>query len=171
MKKILFLITGSIAAKKCREIFTLLDTNNFQISCVLTEDAKKYIKISELKKFAKNRVFTDKSEKKNRMLHISLSRNNDLILVCPATANSIAKFANGYGDNLVSNILLASNKKIIFVPAMNSQMWVNKVNQDNIGILKKRGIEFIGPDIGKLSCGEFGLGRISKSKRIIDKTT
>ena len=91
------------------------------------------------------------------MLHINLSRNNDLILVCPATANSIAKIANGYGDNLASNILLAANKKIIFVPAMNSHMWSNKANQKNVKILKNRGFEFVGPIIGNLKCGEFGL--------------
>ena len=143
-----------------------LNLNKYQISCVLTEEAKKYIKITELKKYLGNRLFTDKSEKKNKMLHINLSRNNDLILVCPATANSIAKIANGYGDNLASNILLAANKKIIFVPAMNSHMWSNKANQKNVKILKNRGFEFVGPIIGNLKCGEFGLGRISSSKQI-----
>ena len=166
MNKILFVITGSIAASKCKDIMALLNLNKYQISCVLTEEAKKYIKITELKKYLGNRLFTDKSEKKNKMLHINLSRNNDLILVCPATANSIAKIANGYGDNLASNILLASNKKIIFIPAMNNHMWSNKANQKNIKILKNRGFEFVGPTIGNLKCGEFGLGRISSSKQI-----
>ncbi len=166
MNKILFVITGSIAASKCKDIMASLNLNKYQISCVLTEEAKKYIKITELKKYLGNRLFTDKSEKKNKMLHINLSRNNDLILVCPATANSIAKIANGYGDNLASNILLAANKKIIFVPAMNSHMWSNKANQKNVKILKNRGFEFVGPIIGNLKCGEFGLGRISSSKQI-----
>ncbi len=166
MNKILFVITGSIAASKCKDIMASLNLNKYQISCVLTEEAKKYIKINELKKYLGNRLFTDKSEKKNKMLHINLSRNNDLILVCPATANSIAKIANGYGDNLASNILLAANKKIIFVPAMNSHMWSNKANQKNVKILKNRGFEFVGPIIGNLKCGEFGLGRISSSKQI-----
>ena len=167
MKKILFVITGSIAASKCKEIFKLINQKEIQISCILTDEAKKYIEIKNLKKFAKNRLYTDKSERKNKMLHISLSRENDLICVCPATANSIAKFANGYGDNLASNTLLASNKKILFAPAMNSQMWVNKSNQSNIKIIKKRGHEFIGPEIGNLKCGEYGLGRISDSKKIL----
>ena len=166
MNKILFVVTGSIAASKCNDIMASLNLNKYQISCVLTEEAKKYIKITELKKYLGNRLFTDKSEKKNKMLHINLSRNNDLILVCPATANSIAKIANGYGDNLASNILLAANKKIIFVPAMNSHMWSNKANQKNVKILKNRGFEFVGPIIGNLKCGEFGLGRISSSKQI-----
>ena len=103
------------------------------------------------------------------MLHINLSRNNDLIFVCPASANSIAKFANGYGDNLASNTLLASDKKILFAPAMNSHMWANKSNQKNISTIKNLGHEFIGPEIGNLKCGEFGLGRISDTKKILIK--
>ena len=104
-----------------------------------------------------------------RQLHINLSRDNDIIVVCPATANSIAKFANGYGDNLASNTLLASNKKILFVPAMNSFMWYNKINQKNVALLKDIGHEFIGPKVGNLKCGEFGLGRIDNSKNIVNK--
>ena len=169
MNKILFIITGSIAAIKCKEIIKSLDSEKIQISCILTNEAKKYINIPDIKKFTKNRIFTDRSEKKEKMLHINLSRNNDLIFVCPASANSIAKFANGYGDNLASNTLLASDKKILFAPAMNSQMWANKSNQKNIKTLKNRGHEFIGPEIGNLKCGEFGLGRISDTKKILIK--
>ncbi len=168
MNKILFVITGSIAASKCKQIMNLLDIKNFQISCILTEEARKYIKITELKRYSKDRIYTDKSEIKNKMLHINLSRNNDLIFMCPATANSLAKLANGYGDNLASNTLLASNKKILIAPAMNSYMWSNKANQKNIRILKNRGYEFIGPIKGNLKCGEFGLGRISNTEKIID---
>ena len=167
MGKILIIITGSIAAYKCLEIINLIKNSKFQISCILTEEAKKYVNIRDLRKYTSNRIFMDKSEKENRMLHIKLSRNNNLILVYPATANTIAKFANGYGDNLASNTLLASNKKIIFVPAMNSQMWANKSNINNIRLIKKRGHEIIGPEVGKLKCGEFGLGRISNSKKVL----
>ena len=167
MNKLLFIITGSVAASGCKEIFELIDKKDFQISCILTNEAKKYIKINDIKKFAKNRIYSDKSEIKEKMLHIKLSRINDLIVVCPATANSIAKFAIGLADNLASNTLLASNKKIIFVPAMNSQMWLNKINQANVRKLKDRGYEFIGPESGNLKCGEFGPGRISDTKKII----
>ena len=111
------------------EVIKLLNYNNFKTSCILTEEGKKYVKISNIKKLVKNRIFTDKSEIKNKMLHINLSRENDLIVVFPATANTIAKFANGYGDNLSSNTLLAANKNILFAPAMNSYMWNNKANQ------------------------------------------
>ena len=168
MNKILFVITGSIAASRCKEIMNSLKIKKIQISCILTEEAKKYIKIAEIEKYAKGRIYTDDSEIKNKMLHINLSRNNDLIFMCPATANSIAKLANGYGNNLASNTLLASNKKILIAPAMNNFMWGNKANQKNIKILKNRGYEFVGPVIGSLKCGEFGLGRISSTKKIVD---
>ena len=167
MKKILFIITGSIAATRCLEIFKTLKSYDIKISCILTKDGEKYIKIGEIKKYLKNNIYLDTSEKSNKMLHINLSRENDLILVCPATANSIAKFSYGLGDNLASNTLLASNKKIIFIPAMNSQMWNNKANKKNVENLKNRGISFIGPSIGKLKCGEFGVGRITNTKNII----
>ena len=167
MNKVLIIITGSIAAKKCEEIIRGLKIKNYQISCILTSEAIKYTKVSNLKKIISNKIYTDNAEKKNKMLHISLSRDNDFILVCPATANSIAKFANGYGDNLASNTLLASNKKILFVPAMNAHMWSNQANKKNIMILKSRGHEFIGPDVGHLKCGEYGLGRISSTKKIL----
>ena len=169
MNKILFIITGSIAASKCDEIIRLLKYKSVEVSCILTKEAKKYIKMKSIKKLLGSKIFTDETEKKNKMLHINLSRNNDMIVVCPATANTIAKFAYGYGDNLSSNTLLASNKKILLVPAMNSLMWHNKANQKNIRLLKDRGHEFIGPKIGKLKCGEFGLGRIDDSKKIINK--
>ena len=167
MKKILFIITGSIASSRCKEIIYKLSLKKIMVSCILTEEAKKYIKISDIKKLAKNKIFTDENEKKNKMLHINLSRESDLIVVCAATANTIAKFANGYGDNLASNTLLASNKKILIIPAMNGFMWSNKANQRNIKLLKNRGHEFIGPKIGNLKCGEFGLGRIDDSKKIV----
>ena len=169
MNKILLIICGSIAASRCKKIINLLNDKKIQVSCILTEEAKKYVKISDLKKLLKNKVYTDRSEKKNKMLHINLSRINDLVIVCPATANTIAKLANGYGDNLASNTLLASNKKILFAPAMNSFMWHNKANKKNVRILKDRGHEFIGPKIGNLKCGEFGLGRIDESKNILNK--
>ena len=169
MNKILFIITGSIAAYKCKEIISLLNNQSFEISCIVSREAKKYINLNELCKITKNRIFTDEAEEKNKMLHITLSRKNDLIVVCPATANSIAKFANGYGNNLASNTLLASNKKIFLIPAMNIQMWLNKSNQKNVSIIKSRGHEFIGPEIGNLKCGEFGKGRISNTKQIYQK--
>ena len=165
--KILFIITGSIAVSKCFEILDELKKNNVKVNCIITNNAKKLLNINKLKKSISGNIYTDASEKKKKMLHINLSRENDLIVVCPATANTIAKFANGYGDNLASTTLLASNKPIIFIPAMNSMMWNNSINKRNVKYLKSIGINFIGPTIGKLKCGEFGEGRIEDNKKIV----
>lgn len=164
--KILFIITGSIAIKKCNDIFKQLSSNGVFINCILTDKALKMTNVVELKKNIKGEIFTNKSEKNNQMLHIKLSRKSDLIVLCPATANIIAKFANGLADDLASTTLIASDKKIIIIPAMNSEMWNNSINKKNVHFLIKAGIEFIGPEYGRLSCGEVGLGRLSNIKKI-----
>ena len=112
--KFLFIITGSIAVSKCYEIFDELKKNKVKINCIITKNARKLLNINKLKESISGKIYNDLSEKKEKMLHINLSRKNDLIVVCPATANTIAKFANGYGDNLASTTLLASNKPIVF---------------------------------------------------------
>lgn len=167
--KILIIVTGSIAAVKCEEIIKNLQQNNFKVSCLLTANSLKIINFSKIKKLVFGKVYLDSSEINNKMLHIKLSRENDVILVCPATANTIAKYSNGFADNLALSTLLASNKNIIFVPAMNTSMWNNKINQKNVSFLSSSGYEFIGPKTGKLKCGEFGIGRIANTKEIIEK--
>ena len=165
---ILFIVTGSIAVSKCFEILDKLKKNKVRVSCIITNNAKKLLNTNKLKKSLSGNIYTDASETKEKMLHINLSRKNDLLVVCPATANTIAKFANGYGDNLASTTLLASNKPIVFIPAMNTMMWNNPVNKRNVQYLKSIGIDFIGPTFGKLKCGEFGEGRIEDTKNIIN---
>jgi len=159
-------MTASIAIKKCNEILKNLTSQNILIDCIFTDNAKKLFNLNKLKKNIKGEIYTNDSEKNNRMLHITLTRKNDLIVVCPATANIIAKFANGIANDLASTSLIASNKQIIFVPAMNSEMWNNSINQKNVSLLIKIGVEFIGPEYGSLSCGEKGIGRLSKTKKI-----
>jgi len=165
--RILFIITSSIAAVKCEELIKELIKKDILIDCILTEKTKNIINYKTLKNIIHGGIYTDRSEKNNKMLHIELSRKSDLIVVCPATANTIAKYANGLADNLASTTLLATNKKIIFVPAMNKEMWNNKINQKNIKYLFDTGIEFIGPKYGKLFCGERGIGRLAHTKLII----
>ena len=165
---ILFIITGSVAISRCYEILEKLKKHKVDVDCVLTNNAKKLVSISKLRKNITGKVYTDLIENKQKMLHINLPRKNDIIAVCPATANTIAKFANGYGDNLASTILLASNKPIYLIPAMNTEMWQNKINKKNIRYLKSVGVEFIGPKIGKLKCGEYGIGRIEDTRKIIN---
>ena len=130
--KILCIITGSVAVSRCYEILEKLKKHKVDVDCVLTTNAKKLVSISKLRNNITGKIYTDISENKQKMLHINLSRKNDIIAVCPATANTIAKFANGYGDNLASTILLASNKPIYLIPAMNTEMWENKINKKNI---------------------------------------
>ena len=164
--KILFIISGSIAAKKSLNVLNILEKKRVYINCIVTENAKKMINLNTLKSVIKGKIYTNSSEKKNKMLHILLSRESDLIVVCPATANIIAKLANGYANDLASTSLIASNKKILIVPAMNVKMWNNSINLINVKKLIKNGIEFIGPTYGFLSCGEIGLGRLSNTNKI-----
>ena len=164
--KILFIITASIAIKKCNEILKQLLLNNIEVDCIVTQNALKMINLKKLKENIKGKVYTNKSEKNNKMLHIQLTRKSDLIVLCPATANIIAKFANGFADDLASTALIASDKKIVIIPAMNSEMWNNPINKKNVSIILKAGIELIGPEYGYLSCGEVGLGRLSNPKKI-----
>ena len=166
--KLLFIITGSIAVSKCFEILDELKKNKVRVSCIITNNATKLLNTNKLKKILSGSIYTEANETKEKMLHINLSRKNDLLVVCPATANTIAKFTNGYGDNLASTTLLASNKPIVFIPAMNTMMWNNPVNKRNVQYLKSIGIDFIGPTVGKLKCGEFGEGRIEDTKNIIN---
>ena len=165
--KILFIITGSIAVSKCYDILSALKKNKIEVNCLITNNAKKLLNTLKIKKNISGKIYTEASEKKEKMLHINLSRKNDLIVVCPSTANTIAKFANGYGDNLASTTLLAANKSIIFIPAMNSMMWNNPLNKKNVHFLKSIGVDFIGPKIGRLKCGEYGMGRIEDVKNIV----
>ena len=165
--KVLFIISASVAIAKCNVILKQLSLNQIEIDCVLTDNAKKMIDIKKLKKNISGKIYTNKSEKNNKMLHIELSRKNNLVVLCPATANMIAKFANGYANDLASNILIASDKQILVIPAMNVEMWNNPINKRNVSYLKNIGIEFVGPEHGLLSCGEIGLGRLSDPKKII----
>ena len=158
---LLFIISGSIAVKKCQIILEQLSRKKVHVDCIITNSAKKIIKKNLIQKCIKGKIFFDSSEKNKKMLHITLTRKSDLIVVCPATANLIAKFSHGYADDLASTSLIASNKQVLFMPAMNVEMWNNKINKENVKTLQKFGVEFIGPEYGYLSCGEIGIGRLS----------
>ena len=126
--KILFIISGSIAAKKSLNILNILKNKGIYINCIVTDSAKKIINLKSLKSSIKGRIYSNYSIKNKRMLHILLTRKCNLITVCPATANIIAKLANGYADDLASTSLIAANKQILIVPAMNVTMWENITN-------------------------------------------
>ena len=130
--KLLFIISGSIAVKKCPIILKILSDKKVYINCIITNSAKKMIDKKIIQKCIKGKIFDDSSERDKKMLHITLTRKSDLVVVCPATANLIAKFSNGYADDLASTSLIASNKQILFMPAMNVEMWNNKINKKNV---------------------------------------
>ena len=168
MKKILFIISGSISAYKSLDLLKDLQNKDYGIEVILTNSGQKFITPLSLSSLINKNIHIDIfSEKKNNyMKHINLSRDSDLIVVSPASANIIAKLANGYADDLASTTLAAANKKIFIVPAMNKQMWENPANKKNIKVLKKRGVKIIGPASGKLACGEIGMGRMEDIKII-----
>ena len=165
---ILFIVTGSIAVSRCFEILNELKKNKIRVNCIITNNAKKLLDTNKLKKSLSGNIYTDASEKKEKMLHINLSRKNDLIVVCPATANTIAKLANGLADDALGCIVLAAEPgaKLVIAPALNGKMWGNPATQANVRLLSQRGAQFIGPEQGELSCGYEGLGRLSSVETI-----
>ncbi len=169
MKKILFIISGSISAYKSLDLLKNLIKDKFDIKVILTKSGAKFLTPLSLSSLIDKEIHTDifsKKESINHMKHINLTRNSDLVVVCPASANIIAKLANGYADDLASTTLAASNKKIFIVPSMNKKMWENPANKKNIKELKLRGIKIIGPIKGSLACGEIGLGKMEDIKII-----
>ena len=169
MKKILFIISGSISAYKSLDLLKDLINEKFHIEVILTKSGQKFLTPLSVSSLINKRTHTDifSDEKTiDHMKHINLTRNSDLIVVCPASANIIAKLANGYADDLASTTLAAANKKIFVVPAMNKKMWENPANKKNINELKNREIKIIGPTKGNLACGEIGLGRMEEIKII-----
>jgi len=169
LKKILFIISGSISAYKSLDLLKDLIKEKFHIEVILTKSGQKFLTPLSISSLINKRTHTDifSEEKKiDHMKHINLTRNSDLIVVCPASANIIAKLANGYADDLASTTLAAANKKIFVVPAMNKKMWENPANKKNINELKNREIKIIGPTKGNLACGEIGLGRMEEIKII-----
>lgn len=170
-KKILLIITGSIAAYKAMDLLRLLGKKSFDVTCILTKAAEQFItpllasSLSDNKTY--NELFSD--DDKTGIDHIQLSRQADLIVVAPATADFIAKIANGYADDLASNVVLAANKKIIIAPAMNEKMWENKATQENLTKALEAGVTIIEPESDILACGEIGIGKMSAPEKICDR--
>ena len=172
MKKILFIISGSISAYKLLDLLKDLIKEKFDIEVIITKSGQEFLTPLSVSSLINKKIHTDIFSKKNSlsyMKHINLTRNSDLIVVSPASANIIAKLANGYADDLASTTLAASNKKIFIVPAMNKKMWENPANKKNIEELKHRGIKIIGPIKGNLACGETGVGKMENIKIIKNK--
>ncbi|NQV84409.1 MAG: bifunctional phosphopantothenoylcysteine decarboxylase/phosphopantothenate--cysteine ligase CoaBC [Rhodospirillales bacterium] len=168
-KQILLIISGGIAAYKCPDLVRALRKRGAAVRCVLTAGGSQFVTPLALGAVSEDKVYealfslTDEAE----MGHIRLSRESDVVLVAPATANILAKMASGIADDLATTALLATDKPVICAPAMNVRMWENPATANNIKILSDRGVGFIGPEEGDMACGEWGLGRMSEPAQIV----
>ena len=170
-KKILLIICGGIAAYKSLEIIRLLKKSGTTIKTILTKSGAEFVTPLSITSLSQSKVYQKlfSIEEESEMDHISLSRWADLILIAPATANTISKLANGNSDDLASTVALASNKKIFIAPAMNVRMWEHQSTKQNITKLKTYNYKLIGPEIGDMACGEYGEGKMSEPKKIVNE--
>jgi len=168
-KKILLVICGGISAYKSLELIRLLRKQDVEVKTILTKSAKEFITPLSVASLSQGKVYDDLFDIENeaQMDHISLSRWADVILVVPATANTISKLCAGSCDDLASTVILASNKDIFLTPAMNVRMWEHPSTKQNLNQLKSYGYNIIGPEIGDMACGEFGEGKMTEPKDII----
>jgi phosphopantothenoylcysteine decarboxylase / phosphopantothenate---cysteine ligase len=167
-KKILLIVCGGISAYKSLELIRLLRKQNVEIKTILTKSAKEFVTPLSIVSLSQGKVYDDlfNSENEAEMGHISLSRWADVILVVPATANTISKLSAGSSDDLASTVILASNKDIFLTPAMNVRMWEHPSTKQNLNKLRSYGYKIIGPEIGDMACGEFGEGKMTEPKDI-----
>jgi phosphopantothenoylcysteine decarboxylase/phosphopantothenate--cysteine ligase len=168
-KKILLIICGGISAYKSLEVIRLLKKRGAVVKTILTKSAKEFVTPLSVTSLSQDKVYDDLFNIENEagMDHISLSRWSDLILVAPATANTISKLSVGSSDDLASTVMLASDKDIFLAPAMNVRMWEHPSTKENLNKLKKYGYKIIGPEIGDMACGEFGEGKMTEPNEII----
>ncbi|MBX9945929.1 MAG: bifunctional phosphopantothenoylcysteine decarboxylase/phosphopantothenate--cysteine ligase CoaBC [Reyranella sp.] len=168
-KRILLIVAGGIAAFKSLELIRRLRERGAAVRCVLTDAGARFVTPLSLQALSEDRVYgdmfslTDESE----MGHIQLSRDADLLVVAPATANILARMAAGLADDLAATVLLATDKPVLAAPAMNVRMWTHAATVANVEILKKRGVTFVGPNDGAMACNEHGPGRMSEPAEIV----
>jgi phosphopantothenoylcysteine decarboxylase / phosphopantothenate---cysteine ligase len=168
-KRILLVVAGGIAAFKSLELIRRLRERGAAVRCVLTEAGAKFVTPLSLQALSEDRVYSDMFSltDESEMGHIQLSRDADLLVVAPATANILARMASGLADDLASTVLLATDKPVLAAPAMNVRMWTHAATVANVETLKKRGITFIGPNDGAMACNEYGPGRMSEPEEIV----
>lgn len=169
-KRILLVITGSIAAYKALDLIRLLQKAHYEVQCILSKGGSAFITPLSIAALSGKEVYTDLFSLKDEveMGHIRLAREADHIIVAPASANMIAKMAHGMADDLASATLLAANVPIAIVPAMNAQMYNNPAVQRNLVQLKQDGVQVIGPAKGELACKEEGEGRMVEPEEILE---
>jgi len=170
-KKILLIICGGISAYKSLEVIRLLKKRAAKVKTILTKSAKEFVTPLSVSSLSQEKVYDNLFNVKNEaeMDHISLSRWSDVILVAPATANTISKLSTGSSDDLASTVILASDKNIFLAPAMNVRMWEHPSTKENLNKLKNFDYKIIGPETGDMACGEFGEGRMTEPDEIVKK--
>ena len=170
-KKILLVICGGISAFKSLETIRILKKVGCELKTILTKSSKEFVTPLSITSLSQGKVYDDlfSIENEGEMDHINLSRWADLILVVPATANTISKLAKGSSEDLASTVILASNKPIFLVPAMNVRMWEHPSTKENLDILKNYSYKIIGPEIGEMACGEYGEGKMTEPVDIVNR--
>ncbi|MEO1648108.1 MAG: phosphopantothenoylcysteine decarboxylase [Pseudomonadota bacterium] len=166
--KVLLVVGGGIAAYKSCELVRLIRKGGGDVTCVVTKGGQQFVTPMSLAALSENQVYTTLWDLKNEaeMGHIQLSREADLIVVCPATADLMAKMAAGIADDLATTLILATDKPVMAIPAMNVRMWEHESTQRNVDLLKAAGVEVLHPDEGPMACGEFGYGRLPEPDAI-----
>jgi phosphopantothenoylcysteine decarboxylase len=161
-KRIVLGVTGSIAAYRAAELASTLTKEGIEVDVVLTDEALRFITALTFNALTRRDVYTRENDgmRDGQPAHISLADRADLVVVAPATAHLIAQLAHGLAPDLLTSLLLATPAPVIVAPAMNGKMWHHPATQDNVILLRKRGVEFIGPEAGLLACGYEGLGRL-----------
>jgi len=166
--RILLVVGGGIAAYKACELVRLIRKAGGDVTCVVTKGGQQFVTPMALAALSENQVYTNLFDLKNEaeMGHIQLSREADLVVVCPATADLLAKMASGIADDLATTLILATDKPVMAVPAMNVRMWEHEATQRNVALLKAAGVKVLQPDQGPMACGEFGYGRLPEPEAI-----
>jgi phosphopantothenoylcysteine synthetase/decarboxylase len=169
-KRILLIIGGGIAAYKSLELIRELARRSIRTRAILTEAGKQFVTPMSVGALTADKVYSDlfSLTDEAEMGHIELSRSADLVVVCPATANLMAKAAQGIADDLATTTLLATDKAVLMAPAMNVRMWTHPATQANLKTLRGYGVTVMEPDDGEMACGEFGPGRLPEPVRIAD---
>ena len=168
-RSVLLIVCGGIAAYKALDLIRRLGEQGIRVRTVLTEAGARFVTPMALQALSGERVFTDlfSLTDESEMGHIALSRASDLIVVCPATANMLARMATGQADDLATTVLLATDTPVLVAPAMNVRMWEHPATQANVATLRARGVEFVGPDTGRMACNETGPGRLAEPDAIL----
>jgi len=168
-KRILLIVGGGIAAYKSIELVRLLRKAGYVVRCVITRAGEQFVTPLTLAALSENKVYTSLFDLKDEveMGHIQLSREADLVVVAPATADLLAKMANGLADDLATTLLLATDKPVLAAPAMNVRMWLHAATQRNVATLRGDGVTVMAPDEGEMACGEYGPGRLPEPAAIV----